>query len=120
MTVGISQTSIPQSREVGIRPRKCPWLPRWIATVTFQQLPTESPPDHPIIGIEDTPGAVAKVGEPSRRDLIDLGNRFLQRLTRFAGRQFAHPIDHLPTTRGPEKTKLPAERIAQKLEARLT
>jgi hypothetical protein len=86
--------------------------------VTFEQLPSQASPNHPIVSLEDIPVAVAKVREPASRCLVDLGNRFRHRLTRFSRRQLSESIDHLPVTLRSREAKLPAERITQKTEAR--
>ena len=87
--------------------------------MTFEQLSSQASPDHPIVGIENIPVTVAKVRKPAGRHLVDLGNRFRHRLARFSRRQLSDSIDHLPVTLRTREPKLPAERIPQKIEARL-
>jgi len=87
--------------------------------VTFEQLSSQASPDHPIVIIENIPVAVAKVRKPAGRHLVDLGNRFCHRLSRFPWRQLSDSFDHLPVTLRAREAELPAERIAQKIEARL-
>ena len=87
--------------------------------MAFQQLPAKSAPNHPVILVEDMPMAVAKVREPARCDPVELFESLSHRLSRFARCQLADVVNHLAVTFRAWKTKLPAKRIAQKIEARL-
>jgi len=91
-----------------------------IASVTFEQLSSQASPNHSIISTENIPIAVTKVREPTARHGTDLGNRFRHRLTRLSRRQLADSIDHLPVALRAWEASLPAERITQKIETRLT
>jgi hypothetical protein len=59
--VGISQTSKPQIREVGIGPTECSRQTLRIAPVTFEQQTPQTSTDHSIVVVESISIALAKV-----------------------------------------------------------
>jgi len=59
--MGVSQTPKSQIREVGIRPAERFLESLGVPPMTLQQLTSKTTADHPIVAIENAPGAVTKV-----------------------------------------------------------
>lgn len=59
--------------------------PLGVASMTLQELTSQSFANHPVVLVEDVPRTVTKVAEPTHRHTIDLCDRRFQGLAALSG-----------------------------------